>query len=111
MGTKAVDVDIESVGIGSFETGTKGPIGTTTPSATQLTTTNYAKKGVRIKALSTNPATIYVGKVGVTIGPGGGPTDGYPLAAGEQIDLPIQNPSTIYLLAGAGSCSASYVLI
>ncbi len=57
-----------------------------------------AFKGIQVKAGPNNAGIIYVGKSDVTDGDTVA-TDGYPLAAGEEIFIPTDNPSTVYAIA------------
>jgi len=52
-----------------------------------------AYKGVRVRAATANTVVIYLGPHGVT-------TDsGYPLPAGEELLIPIEDPSKVYVVA------------
>ena len=61
-----------------------------------------AYKGVRVRAATANTLVVYVGPSSVT-------TDtGYPLPAGEELCIPIEDPSKVYVVATPGSnCSAN----
>jgi hypothetical protein len=90
-----------------FVTGRKSSIGT---SAVQLTTaTTHNSRGVQIVANSTNTAVVYVGTSTVTADAADG-TDGFPLAAGESIVIPVIDPSTVYLIASTGSTSKVFFM-
>lgn len=54
---------------------------------------NKAYKGVRVRAATANTIVIYVGPKGVSV------STGYPLPAGEELCIPIQNPSKINVVA------------
>lgn len=79
-----------------------GTIGTT---AAQITATEIPlDQGVVIKALAANSGTVFVGTdSGVTNGTAGTLTDGYPLAAGEELPVHINDLSKIYLIGSAAS--------
>ena len=90
-----------------FVTGRKSSIGT---SAVQLTTaTTHNSRGVQIVANSTNTAVVYVGISTVTADAADG-TDGFPLAAGESIVIPVIDPSTVYLIASTGTTSKVFFM-
>src|SRR5687767_2707097 len=57
--------------------------------------TQRANGGVLLKALTTNTGIVWVGDSGID----GGTTDGFPLAAGESISIPVSDPSRIYAIA------------
>jgi len=52
-----------------------------------------AYKGVRVRAASANTIVVFVGPQGVET------TTGYPLPAGEELAIPIENPSKVYIVA------------
>lgn len=80
-------------------------------SATQITNTPFAcKRGVGLKAAAANTGTIYVGPAGVTAG-GTAATDGWPLAAGEEIFLPLDDPRILYAIASAANQQLFVVLV
>jgi hypothetical protein len=91
----AVDAFRTTVGI------TAAPI---TAAATQCS------RGVGLKAATANSGTIYVGPADVTAGitPA---TDGWPLAAGDEIFLPLADPRTIYAIASAASQQLHVVIV
>lgn len=79
-----------------FEHGAKSSIGT---SAVVMTDSfDTTKKGVLIKASNENTGIIYVGDENVTAGTTDA-TDGFELGAGESIELEIDNPGRVYLIA------------
>ena len=61
--------------------------------------------GVYIKALAGNTDTIYVGGLTVTS------ANGYPLAAGEKLYLPIASTATIYLDSAVSGEGVAYFII
>ena len=85
----------------NFLTGRKSSIGTT---ALQLTTTSHVSRGVQVIADSTNSVKVYVGLSTVT------GTDGFPLAAGESIVIPVSDPSTVYVRAPSGTSSKVFFI-
>jgi len=62
-------------------------------------------QGVRVRAATANTIVIYVGRVGVTV------AGGYPLPAGEELQLYIEDPSTIYVVATPAANSEQVVTI
>ncbi len=91
----------------SFATGRKSSIGTT---AAQLTTTHvHAKRGVQIVADSGNSVAVYIGISTVTTDAADA-TDGFPLAAGESVVVPVIDPTTIYVRAASGSSSKVFFI-
>ncbi len=52
-----------------------------------------AYKGVRVRAATANTLVIYVGPAGVTT------STGYPLPAGEELSIPIEDPSKVCVAA------------
>jgi len=88
-----------AVGIDSQTTFDHGSNLDVDTSAEALTTTSFAaKRGVVVKAASTNTGIIYVGNSDVTDGDTAA-TDGIPLAAGESLEIEVSNPNTIYVIA------------
>lgn len=83
-------------------------VGTTaapiTAAATQCT------RGVGLKAAPANSGTIYVGPSDVTAGTTPA-TDGWPLAAGEEIFLPLADPRTVYAVASAANQQLHVVIV
>ena len=64
-----------------------------------------AYKGVRVRAATANTIVIYVGKENVTA------ADGYPLPAGEEVNIPIEDPSEVYVVAApASNCQQTVIL-
>ena len=91
----------------SFATGRKSSIGTT---AAQLTTTHvHAKRGVQIVADSGNSVAVYIGISTVTTDAADA-TDGFPLAAGESVVVPVIDQTTIYVRAASGSSSKVFFI-
>lgn len=77
--------------------GSKGAIGAT---ALQLTTTTpHLQRGITVKADAGNSTNfIYVGKIGVTAGIAAPTTDGVKLAAGQEMFVECEDPSTVYVI-------------
>ncbi len=93
--TNAVDAFRATVGT------TAAPI---TAGATQCT------RGVGLKAALANAGTIYLGPSDVTAGTTAA-TDGWPLAAGEEIFLPLADPRTIFAVASVASQQLHVVVV
>jgi hypothetical protein len=78
----------------------------TTATAAKLNggTSTAFTNGVQVKNLSTSSATLFLGGSGVTT------TNGYELAVGESIPLPIADVSTLYqIAAGASTATACWI--
>ncbi len=64
-----------------------------------------AYKGVRVRAAAANTIAIFVGPRGVDT------TTGYPLPAGEEVAIPIENPSKVCVVANpANNCEQTVTL-
>lgn len=61
------------------------------------------KKGVLVKALSTNSGIVYVGKTGVTTG------TGYELTAGEVVMIEADNVNKVYGIASAADQKVCWI--
>jgi len=62
-------------------------------------------QGVRVRAATANTIVIYIGRAGVMV------AGGYPLPAGEELQLYIEDPSTIYVVATPAANSEQVVTI
>ena len=94
--------------VASFDHGRKSSIGV---SAEQLvTTTLHAAKGIELIAAPTNSGTVYVGNADVTAGSADA-TDGFPLAPGARLFLPLDDPSKVYLRGSASGQAVYYVVL
>ncbi len=92
------DVVNEAVPASGLDHFSKGSIGT---SAVQLSASaTRCAKGVQIKADPANTGVVYIGKSDVTANTAAA-TDGYPLAAGEEVFIPVDLLSTIYAIGSA----------
>lgn len=90
--------------------GSKSDIGTT--AAQLISTTVRAKQGVQVQAHSDNSDTIYIGFGNtVTVTGTDDDTDGYPLAAGNSLLIPITNPNEIFVISGASSQRLNFLII
>jgi hypothetical protein len=80
-------------------------------SAAAITATAFnCKRGVGLKADTGNAGTIYVGPSDVTAGSTPA-TDGWPLAAGEELFLPIDDPRSVHAIASAASQQLHVVVV
>ncbi len=86
---------VSQEGVKGFDHG-RASIGTS--AAQVIAAATQAYKGIQLKAGASNAGTVYIGKSDVTAG-GTAATDGYPLAAGEELFVPTDNPSTVYAIA------------
>ena len=81
-----------------FLHGRTSGIGTT---AVQLVAaSSHLATGVQLKAPQSNSGVVYVGTAGVTADAADA-TDGFPLAGGEGLFVPIDDPSKLYVRGSA----------
>tara|TARA_R100001377_G_scaffold84227_2_gene67294 strand:+ start:837 stop:1133 length:297 start_codon:yes stop_codon:yes gene_type:complete len=96
-------------GVPDFSTGSKAGIGT---SAVPITSQDLnASRGVQILASNSNTVAVYVGPEGVTAGTSSPSTDGYPLAAGEAVVVPVIEPNKIHVITATSTASISFMLV
>jgi hypothetical protein len=94
--------------VGSFDHGRKSSVGT---SVVPLTTVGgKAARGVQVKAAVSNTGTVYVGNSDVTADSADA-TDGFPLAPGDGLFLPIDDPTRVYLVASAAGQKVFFVVV
>jgi hypothetical protein len=94
--------------VASFDHGRKSGVGT---SAVQLVATPlHAAKGIELIAASTNTGTVYVGNADVTAG-SADDTDGFPLAPGARLFLPLDDPSKVYVRGSAAGQTVFFVVL
>lgn len=94
-----MQIDEDSVSAQNWNPPFQLTVGT---SVIPLTTTIiHAYRGIHLKADDSNTNVIYIGQ---------STTTGYPLAKGEDIFLPLDDPRFVYLVAGASS-QKLYVMI
>ena len=92
-----------------FSTGSKTGIGST---AVAITTREMnASRGVQIMASTSNSVAVYIGPQGVTAGTSSADTDGFPLAAGESVVVPVIEPNKIYAITASSTASLSFMLV
>ena len=68
------------------------------------------KRGVGLKAAAGNAGTIYIGPSDVTAGATAA-TDGWPLAAGDELFLPLDDPRAVYAIASVANQQLHVVLV
>lgn len=73
---------------------------TSSVTAIELGSSQVLRFGVTVLALSSNAQTIYIGNSGVTT------SNGFPLAAGAGLEVPVDNLNKIYIV---GSGSVRYI--
>lgn len=64
-----------------------------------------SQKGVQIKATSTNTHAVYIGRKGVTT------ANGFELAAGEGVFVPVADISTVYAIGGAAAQEIRWLVV
>lgn len=80
-------------------------------SATQLTSsTTSLSIGMLIKAKSINAGKVYIGKSDVTDADTAA-TDGYELLPGDEVFIPITNPSLVYGISDSGTNTVFVLLM
>lgn len=62
--------------------------------------------GVIVKALPGNTATVYVGGDATVTS-----STGFPLAAGDAITLPVDDPSRVYAVAASGTQALAWISV
>ncbi len=76
-------------------------------SAVQFSTTTVnAPNGVYVKAAPGNSGVVYVGASNAVTAGTTDATDGYPLSAGEEVFVPINDLKKVWLIASASSQKA-----
>jgi len=87
----------------------KSGIGTT---AMQLTTTSTSvKKGVVIKAASSNTGIVYIGNSSVVTAGTNDATDGFELSAGESVTIEIDNVNKLYAIGSAINQKVYWIVV
>ncbi|MGA2062598.1 MAG: hypothetical protein ABSG67_19115 [Thermoguttaceae bacterium] len=95
-------MDIAQESISQFTTG-QGSVGIT---GQPIVTTGFAHKaykGVTVRASPGNTGVIFVGMQGVKT------TTGFSLPAGEKVEIPVDDPSKVYLVADAAGQGYSWL--
>jgi hypothetical protein len=64
-----------------------------------------ALKGVRVRAATANTTVVYVGPTGVTV------ESGYPLPAGEEVEVQIADVSKVYVTASPAGNSQQHIVL
>lgn len=78
---------------------------TTTAGAIAAQAKQFAERGIRLRANPANSDIIYVRESATAVD-----TEGWPLDAGEELFLPISDPTRIYVKAASGT-QALHVLV
>ncbi len=94
-------MDVYRVSVNEFQTGQ----GTTSTEATPIVAPDMvgeSLKGVRVHAGASNAGPIFVGPSGVST------TTGYPLNAGESVEILVNDPSKVNVIA-AGAYGYSWI--
>lgn len=74
--------------------------------AEQLTDLSVpVRKYVLVKANAANTGDVYVGRAGVSA------SNGYPLDAGEEVKIPIDDPSKIYVIGSADNQGVKWLAV
>jgi hypothetical protein len=80
----------------------------------QLSTTSIpALKGVVVKAPASNTggSTVYVGNNSAVTAGTAGATDGFPLAPGDSITIPVSDPAQLWCIGSTSSLKAFFLVI
>ncbi len=97
-------VKVRESALPTFPTGVETGQQTVAAAGTQEQISATVGKAISIKALSTNTDLVYVGDSTVSA------ADGYELAAGESIDLELEDTSVLYVDAAVSGEGVSYLL-
>lgn len=85
------------------------PVTTTAAALSSAAHSNPPRNGVAVKAHAGNAGTVYVGNANTVTANTVAATDGYPLAAGEEITIPIDNAAGIFVIASANTQYVSWI--
>ena len=89
-------MNIERTAVAEFWVGHGGADAVARPLVQRGYAPEKALKGVRVRAATANTAVVYVGPAGVTV------ESGYPLPAGEEVEVQIADVSKVYVTAESG---------
>ena len=95
---------IEQTSINDFQTG-QGPVDSAPKPVVAANWCNKAYKGVRVRALTTNNVSIFIGPESVT------PETGFELPAGEEVSIPIEDASKISVVCTPEGNSSQMVTL
>jgi hypothetical protein len=95
-------MDIAQQSIGQFTTG-QGSVGTTSQPIVAAGFAHKTYKGVTLRASPSNTGVIYVGMQGLKT------TTGFSLPAGEKVEIPVDDPSKVYVVADAAGQGYSWL--
>lgn len=91
----------------AWDHGSKGSIGTT---ALQLTSSQLTlARGITIKADVDNSGVVQVGRSDVTHGVSAPATDGFKLAAGEEVFIEASDPTQVYVISADAGQAVTWI--
>jgi hypothetical protein len=97
-------MDIHQESVDEFVVGHGGADAVSKP----IVSSGYARKaykGVRVRTATANTIIVYVGPQGVS------EATGYPLPAGEEVTIPVDNPSKVHVVANPAGNSQQVVTL
>jgi hypothetical protein len=98
-------MNIERTAVAEFWVGHGGADAVARPLVQRGYAPEKALKGVRVRAATANTTVVYVGPTGVTV------ESGYPLPAGEEVEVQIADVSKVYVTADPAGNSQQVVTL
>ena len=98
-------MNIERTAVDEFWVGHGGADAVARPLVQRGYAPEKALKGVRVRAATANTTVVYVGPMGVTV------ESGYPLPAGEEVEVQIADVSKVYVTADPAGNSQQVVTL
>ena len=98
-------MNIERTAVSEFRVGHGGADAVARPLVRREYAPEKVYKGVRVRAATGNTAVVYVGPAGVTV------DSGYPLPAGEEVEVEIADVSKVYVTASPAGNSQQHVVL
>ena len=98
-------MNIERTAVSEFWVGHGGADAVARPLVRREYAPEKVYKGVRVRAATGNTAVVYVGPAGVTV------DSGYPLPAGEEVEVEIADVSKVYVTASPAGNSQQHVVL
>ena len=98
-------MNIERTAVNEFRVGHGGADAVARPLVRREYAPEKVYKGVRVRAATGNTAVVYVGPAGVTV------DSGYPLPAGEEVEVEIADVSKVYVTASPAGNSQQHVVL
>jgi len=95
-------MDIAQESVSGFATG-QGTVGTTSQPLLAAGYAHKAYKGVTVRASGTNTGLIYIGMQGIKT------TNGFSLPAGDKVEIPVDDPSKVFVIADAAGQGYSWL--